>query len=100
MDKHALVSFLKTSNSTRPSDSCHFQVLQKPTRAIYIHIALETMLLPIQNTIYVCYVKVAYISFTNFLISTTFLLALYVRTVGQHFYILNSLVLIIADINL
>jgi hypothetical protein len=47
LDKHALVSFSKTSNSTRPSDSCNFDVFEKLTRACYIQIALETMLLPI-----------------------------------------------------
>jgi hypothetical protein len=41
------VSFSKTSNSTRPSDSCYFEVFEKLTRACYIQIALETMLLPI-----------------------------------------------------
>jgi hypothetical protein len=34
-DKHALVSFSKTSNSTRPSDSCYFEVFEKLTRACY-----------------------------------------------------------------
>ena len=48
LDKHALVSFSKTSNSTRPSDSCYSEVFEKLTRACYIQIALETMLLPIQ----------------------------------------------------
>ena len=34
MDKHALVSFSKTSNSTRPnSDSCYFEIFEKLTRA-------------------------------------------------------------------
>jgi hypothetical protein len=47
LDKHALVSFSKTSNSTRPSDSCYFEVFEKLIRACYIQIALETMLLPI-----------------------------------------------------
>jgi hypothetical protein len=46
-DKHALVSFSKTSNSTRSSDSCYFEVFEKLTRACYIQIALETILLPI-----------------------------------------------------
>ena len=41
------MSFSKTSNSTRPSDSCYFEVFEKLTRACYIQIALETMLLPI-----------------------------------------------------
>jgi hypothetical protein len=44
-----IVSFSKTSNSTRPSDSCYFEVFEKLTRACYIQIALETMLLPIQT---------------------------------------------------
>jgi hypothetical protein len=44
-----LVSFSKTSNSTRPWDSCYFEVFQKHTRACYIQIALETMLLPIHT---------------------------------------------------
>jgi hypothetical protein len=50
LDKHALVSFSKTSNSTRPSDSCYFEVFEKLTRACYIQIALETMLLPILSS--------------------------------------------------
>ena len=41
------MSFSKTSNSTRSSDSCYFEVFEKLTRACYIQIALETMLLPI-----------------------------------------------------
>ena len=41
------MSFSKTSNSTRPSDSCYFEVFEKLNRACYIQIALETMLLPI-----------------------------------------------------
>jgi hypothetical protein len=49
INMHALVSFSKTSNSTRPSssDSCYFEVFEKLTRACYIQIALETMLLRI-----------------------------------------------------
>jgi hypothetical protein len=45
---YLLVSFSKTSNSTRPSDSYYFEVFEKLTRACYIQISLETMLLPIQ----------------------------------------------------
>jgi hypothetical protein len=36
-------------DSTSPSDSCYFEVFEKLTSAWYIQIALETMLLPIQN---------------------------------------------------
>ena len=36
--------FLKTSNSTRLSDSCYFEVFEKLTHACF---ALEIMLLPI-----------------------------------------------------
>jgi hypothetical protein len=43
------VSFSKTSNSSRPSDSCYFEVFENLTRACYIQIALETMLLLINN---------------------------------------------------
>jgi hypothetical protein len=43
------VSFSKTSNSTHPSDSCYFEVFEKLTRACYIQIALETMLILISN---------------------------------------------------
>jgi hypothetical protein len=42
---HALMSFSKTSNSTRPSDSCYFEVFEKLIRACYIQIPLENMLL-------------------------------------------------------
>jgi hypothetical protein len=48
------VSFSKTSNSTRPSDSCYFEVFEKLTRACYIQIGLQTMLLPIQNSKWWC----------------------------------------------
>ena len=44
-DKRYIYS--KTSNGTRPSDSCYFELFEKLTRACYIQIALETMLLPI-----------------------------------------------------
>jgi hypothetical protein len=47
INMHVLVSFSKTSNNTRSSDSCYFEVFEKLTRACYIQIALETMLLPI-----------------------------------------------------
>ena len=30
---HSCMSFSKTSNSTRPSDSCYFEVFEKLTRA-------------------------------------------------------------------
>jgi hypothetical protein len=53
------VSFSKTSNSTRPLDSCYFEVFEKLTRACYIQIALETMLLPIVNRIGFTVVTVA-----------------------------------------
>jgi hypothetical protein len=34
LDKHALVSFSKTSNSIRPnSDSCYFEIFEKVTLA-------------------------------------------------------------------
>jgi hypothetical protein len=45
------VSFSNTSSSTRPSDSCYFEVFEKLTRACYIQIALETMLLPVQTAV-------------------------------------------------
>jgi hypothetical protein len=50
MDKHALVSFSETSYSTRSSDSRYsVERFEKVTRACYIQITLETMLLPITN---------------------------------------------------
>jgi hypothetical protein len=49
INMHSIVSFSKTSNSTRPSDSCYFEVFEKLTRACYIQIALETIPLPILN---------------------------------------------------
>ena len=44
LEKHTLVSFSKTSNCTRPSDSCNFHSLVH----VFFQIALETILLPIQ----------------------------------------------------
>ena len=41
--KQELVSFSKPSNSTRPSDSCYFEVFEKLTRACFIQIALESL---------------------------------------------------------
>jgi hypothetical protein len=49
INMHSIVSFSKTSNNTRPSDLYYFEVSEKLTRACYIQIALETMLLPILN---------------------------------------------------
>ena len=43
-NKHALMSFPKTSNSTRPLNSCYFEVFEKLTRACYFQIAREIML--------------------------------------------------------
>jgi hypothetical protein len=54
------VSFSKTSNSTRPSDSCYFEVFEKLTRACYIQIALETILLPILNNEILYYSVIIY----------------------------------------
>ena len=45
--KHALVGFSKTTNITRPSDSCYFEVFEKLIRACFFQIAFEIMLLPI-----------------------------------------------------
>ena len=46
-----LVSLSKTSNSTRLSDSCYFDsYFEKLTRARSSQIALEIMLLSIQNS--------------------------------------------------
>ncbi len=42
------MSFSKTSNCTRPSDSCNFdRLVEKLTRACFFQIALETILLPV-----------------------------------------------------
>ena len=41
--KQELVSFSKPSNSTRPSDSCYFEVFEKLTRACFIQIAHESL---------------------------------------------------------
>ena len=46
-DKNALVSFLKTANSARPSESRYFLQTLKLTHACLSVIALETILLPI-----------------------------------------------------
>ncbi len=46
--KHTLVSFSKTSNYTRPSDSCDFDLLAKLPCTCFFQIALETIVLPIQ----------------------------------------------------
>jgi hypothetical protein len=47
--KQALVSFSKTTNTIRPSDSILMSMMlfEKLTRAYFIQIALETILLPI-----------------------------------------------------
>ena len=53
INMHSYREFSKetnTSNSTRLSDSCFFEVFQKLTRACYIQIVLETTLLHILNT--------------------------------------------------
>ena len=44
---HALVRFSKTTNTTRPSDWCYFEVFEKLTRPYFYQIGLEIMLLPI-----------------------------------------------------
>ena len=41
--KQELVSFSKSSNSTRPLDSCYFEVFEKLSRACFIQIALESL---------------------------------------------------------